>query len=61
MEKVAEEELEETTGSDDRSAMPAFGPDVKDWAKRHRNLMPGAVTGLPPVEAAMHQARLRTF
>ena len=43
LEKVAEEELEETAENDDRSAMPGAGPDIKDWAKRRRKLRPGKV------------------
>ena len=41
LEKVAEDELEETAENDDRSAMPVADPDIKDWAKRRRMLLPG--------------------
>ena len=41
MEMVAEDELEDTAEDDDRSAMPVADPDIKDWAKRRRMLLPG--------------------
>ena len=41
MEMVAEDELEDTAENDDRSAMPVADPDIKDWAKRRRKLLPG--------------------
>ena len=47
MEKVADEELEETSKNIDRSAM-------QDGAKQRQELMPGSVTEPPPMEVGMH-------
>ena len=44
LEKVAEDELEETAENDDRSTMPVADPDIKEWGKRRRRLLPGSVT-----------------